>query len=83
MVCGSGALRSGLCAGKGSADGAAVFVVALRFRLGSFGHSSKWYDMRTGQRGGGGIDLVMYLLGVDFVAAVNLLLVGADAVGQR
>jgi hypothetical protein len=39
--------------------------------------------MRTGQRGGGGIDLVMYLLGIDFVAAVKLLLVGADAVGQR
>ena len=42
----------------------------------------KWYDVRTGQGGGGGIDLVMYLLGIDFVAAVKFL-VGADAAGQR
>ena len=34
----------------------------------------KWYDIRVGKGGGGGIDLVMYLLGVDFVAAVTLLL---------
>lgn len=34
----------------------------------------KWYDSRAGKGGGGGIDLVMYLLGVDFVIAVTLLL---------
>ena len=42
----------------------------------------KWYDVRTVQGGGGGIDLVMYLLGIDFVVAVRFL-VDADAVVQR
>lgn len=38
----------------------------------------KWFDVRTGKGGGGGIDLVMHLLGIDFVKAVKLLLsVGA------
>ncbi len=34
----------------------------------------KWFDTRAGKGGGGGIDLVMYLLGVDFASAVTLLL---------
>ena len=34
----------------------------------------KWFDSRAGKGGGGGIDLVMYLIGVDFVTAVTLLL---------
>ena len=33
----------------------------------------KWFDVRAGKGGGGAIDLVMYLLDVDFVAAVKLL----------
>jgi hypothetical protein len=43
----------------------------------------KWYDVRAGKGGGGGIDLVMHLFGVDFVAGVKLLLVDTDVVGQR
>lgn len=43
----------------------------------------KWYDIRAGKGGGGGIDLVMHLFGVDFVAAVKLLLVGAGVVDQH
>lgn len=35
---------------------------------------SKWYDSRKGKGGGGGIDLVMHLLTLDFVSAVKLLL---------
>lgn len=31
----------------------------------------KWYDTRTEKGGGGAIDLAMYLLGLDFVAAVK------------
>ncbi len=31
----------------------------------------KWFDVRAGKGGGGGIDLVMHLLGIDFVKAVN------------
>lgn len=38
---------------------------------------SKWFDVRAGKGGGGGIDLVMHLLGIDFVTAVKLL--SADA----
>ena len=34
---------------------------------------SKWYDTRACKGGGGGIDLVMHLLRVDFVQAVKLL----------
>ena len=33
----------------------------------------KWWDVRGRKGGGGGIDLVMHLAGVDFVAAVKLL----------
>jgi hypothetical protein len=33
----------------------------------------KWYDTRTQEGGGGSIDLVMQLYGLDFVDAVNLL----------
>lgn len=33
----------------------------------------KWYDTRTRHGGGGSIDLAMQLYGLDFVAAVNLL----------
>lgn len=33
----------------------------------------KWYDTRARQGGGGSIDLVMQLYGLDFVTAVNLL----------
>lgn len=38
----------------------------------------KWYDVRAGKGGGGSIDLVMYLLGVDFVTAATLLLEDID-----
>lgn len=34
----------------------------------------KWFDTRAGKGGGGSIDLVMYLLEVNFVAAVKQLL---------
>ena len=34
---------------------------------------AKWYDTRTGQGGGGAIDLTMYLLQLSFVAAVKRL----------
>lgn len=34
----------------------------------------KWFDVRAGKGGGGGIDLVMHLLGIDFSKAVRLLL---------
>ena len=37
----------------------------------------KWFDVRAEKGGGGGIDLVMHLLGIDFVAAVKLLAVGS------
>ncbi|MEO6823697.1 MAG: hypothetical protein ABI167_03030 [Nitrosospira sp.] len=43
---------------------------------------SKWFDTRAGKGGGGGIDLVMYLLGLDFVIAVTLLLQYVDMAGQ-
>lgn len=33
----------------------------------------KWYDTRAKKGGGGGIDLVVHLVGLDFVAAVRLL----------
>jgi hypothetical protein len=33
----------------------------------------KWYDTRARRGGGGAIDLVMKLYGIDFVKAVNLL----------
>lgn len=42
----------------------------------------KWYDVRAGKGGGGSIDLVMHLLGVDFVTAVTLLLEGIDVAGK-
>ena len=42
----------------------------------------KWYDSRAGKGGGGGIDLVMYLLGVDFVTTVTLLLEYAEVGDQ-
>ena len=42
----------------------------------------KWYDYRAGKGGGGGIDLVMYLLNLDFVTAVTLLLKYVDMAGQ-
>jgi len=35
--------------------------------------SSKWFDSRFNRGGGGAIDLVMYLFGLDFVGAVNLM----------
>ena len=41
----------------------------------------KWYDTRAGKGGGGGIDLVMYLLGVEFVTAVTLLLEYVEEAG--
>lgn len=43
----------------------------------------KWFDVRAGKGGGGGIDLVMHLLGIDFVKAVKLLSAGFAAPGQR
>ena len=43
---------------------------------------SKWFDTRAGKGGGGGIDLVMYLFGLDFVMAVKLLLESVDMAGQ-
>lgn len=33
----------------------------------------KWFDTRAGKGGGGGIDLVMHLVRLDFVGAVRLL----------
>ena len=42
----------------------------------------KWYDIRAGKGGGGGIDLVMYLLGVDFVMAVTMLLECVEMPGR-
>ena len=42
----------------------------------------KWYDSRAGKGGGGGIDLVMYLLGVDFLTAVTLLLEYVERVNE-
>ena len=39
---------------------------------------SKWYDTRARQGGGGGIDLAMHLLRVDFVQAVKLLAKGTS-----
>lgn len=42
----------------------------------------KWYDTRAGKGGGGGIDLVMHLLGLDFVKSVKLL-ASVGAPGQR
>ena len=45
----------------------------------------KWYDTRAEKGGGGGIDLVMHLLSLDFVESVKLLAAGAGAgvAGQR
>lgn len=43
----------------------------------------KLFDVRAGKGGGGGIDLVMHLLGIDFVKAVKLLSSGAGVAGQR
>ncbi|WP_336696255.1 MULTISPECIES: hypothetical protein [Burkholderiales] len=43
----------------------------------------KWFDVRAGKGGGGSIDLVMHLLGIDFVKAVKLLSAGAVVPGQR
>jgi hypothetical protein len=43
----------------------------------------KWYDVRAGKGGGGGIDLVMHLQGGDFVQAVKLLASGPRVPGQR
>lgn len=34
----------------------------------------KWFDTRWKKGGGGAIDLVMHLYGVDFVAAVKILM---------
>jgi hypothetical protein len=42
----------------------------------------KWYDARAGKGGGGGIDLVMYLLDLDFVTAVQTLLEFIEVVDQ-
>ena len=42
----------------------------------------KWFDTRAGKGGGGGIDLVMHLLGLDFVKSVKLL-ASVGAPGQR
>ena len=42
----------------------------------------KWYDVRAGKGGGGGIDLVMHLLDLDFVAAVTMLLEYFEMAGQ-
>jgi len=43
----------------------------------------KWYDVRAGKGGGGSIDLVMHLLGINFAAAVKLLAANASTPGQR
>ena len=43
----------------------------------------KWFDVRAGKGGGGGIDLVMHLLEIDFLKAVKLLSAGADLAAQR
>ena len=43
----------------------------------------KWYDTRAEKGGGGGIDLVMHLLSLDFVQSVKLLAAGAGVAGQR
>lgn len=42
----------------------------------------KWFDTRANKGGGGGIDLVMHLLGLDFVKSVKLL-ASVGAPGQR
>ncbi len=34
---------------------------------------ARWFDVRAGKGGGGGVDLVMHLLGVKFVEAVKIL----------
>lgn len=34
---------------------------------------AKWFDVRNAKGGGGGIDLTMHLLGIDFVKAVKVL----------
>jgi hypothetical protein len=39
----------------------------------------KWYDLRSGKGGGGGIDLAMHVLDIDFVRAVKLLTGGTGA----
>lgn len=41
----------------------------------------KWYDARAEKGGGGGIDLAMYLLNLDFVHAVKALIKGVS--GER
>ena len=43
----------------------------------------KWYDVRATKGGGGGIDLVMHLQGIDFVKAVKLLASGVVTAGQH
>ncbi|HNI00636.1 MAG TPA: hypothetical protein PK958_16920 [Rhodocyclaceae bacterium] len=43
----------------------------------------KWFDVRAGKGGGGGIDLVMHLLGIDFVKAVKLLSSGAGVLSRN
>lgn len=43
----------------------------------------KWYDTRVGKGGGGGIDLVMYLLDLDFVSAVATLVKYVEMAGQE
>jgi hypothetical protein len=43
---------------------------------------SKWYDTRARKGAGGGIDLAMHLLRVDFVQAVKLLARGAPAISK-
>jgi hypothetical protein len=42
----------------------------------------KWFDVRAGKGGGGAIDLVMHLLGINFVNAVKLLSSGSGVAGQ-
>lgn len=44
---------------------------------------AKWFDVREAKGGGGSIDLVMYLLNIDFVKAVKLLAAGAGVASQR
>lgn len=44
---------------------------------------AKWYDTRARRGGGGCVDLVMHLLGLDFVAAVKQLSLSLAAAGDR
>ena len=43
---------------------------------------AKWWDARAGRGGGGGIDLVIHLAGLDFVNTVKLL-TSDDQVADR